>query len=132
MPKFMNGIENSTAPSRSQVIVRPAIARSASCLTSSPIMPFQFPFASFTFKLDFIVKILEWNGEKNLLVTSCSELIVLNYSKLIGKINNFGQLLGQINAIAHVAIVAGQISFLIAFDHEKRFVLDSKNICCCY
>ena len=46
IPRFMKGIENSTARSRSKVIVRPAIAMSASCLKSSPIIPFHSPFRS--------------------------------------------------------------------------------------
>ncbi len=46
MPKFMNGKENSTACSRTKDIDKLPIAKSASCLTSSPTKPFQFPLAS--------------------------------------------------------------------------------------
>lgn len=42
----MNGFENSTARSLTNDMVKPAIAKSASCLTSSPIIPFHSPFGS--------------------------------------------------------------------------------------
>jgi hypothetical protein len=51
----MNGIENSTALLRTNVIVRLATATSASRLTISPIIPFQFPFASLDLKLNFFL-----------------------------------------------------------------------------
>ena len=46
IPIFMNGIENSMALSLCDEIVKGATARSASCLTNSPTIPFHTPFAS--------------------------------------------------------------------------------------
>ena len=46
MPRFMKGMENSTALSRDNNMVRPATTMSASWRTSSPTIPFQFPLAS--------------------------------------------------------------------------------------
>ncbi len=52
MPIFINGIENSIALSLWEEIVNGATAKSASCLTNSPTIPFHTPLAS---KIIFII-----------------------------------------------------------------------------
>ena len=54
IPRFMNGMLNSTALSRTNEIVKLATAKSASCLINSPMIPFQLPFASRISKIIYL------------------------------------------------------------------------------
>ena len=88
MPRFINGNENSTACSLTSVMVILPIARSASCLTSSPIIPFQLPLASI---FNFIY--INMNILSTFLFESKptfgSEFVVFHKTKLISKIDEF-------------------------------------------